>query len=136
MNVWPWRNLLIFSFSLLSLAKIAFTQHMHVSKVRKGNILKTSKITILDEVRIWILFIRLFHFCQGVTISLSNITTYNSIYDVTHFLRVFTPSSPYHSFYYIGIWNNVTFWQIPVPPLRVTSFIDDPLSLLLSLHYH
>ena len=56
MKVWPWRNLLIFSFSLLFLAKIAFTQHMHVSKVSEGNILKTSKITILDEVRMYMNF--------------------------------------------------------------------------------
>ena len=50
MKFWRW-NLVIFSFSLLFLAKIAFTQHMHVSRNSKSNILKTSKITILNEVR-------------------------------------------------------------------------------------
>ena len=38
-----------------------------------------------------------------------------SINDVTHFLRLFTPP-PYHPFYHVGLWCNVTLWQIP-PPL-------------------
>ena len=44
---------------------------------------------------------------------------YNSsgpfINDVTHFLRFLTPSSPLSLILQDRLWNNVTFWQIPLP---------------------
>ena len=49
-----------------------------------------------------------------------------SINDVNHFLRFLIPPSPCHPFYQIGLWSNVTFWQILLPPKQVTSFMDSP----------
>ena len=42
------------------------------------------------------------------------------------FLRFFTLPSPCQPIYKIGLWSNVTFWQILLPKW-VTSFMDDPL---------
>ena len=42
------------------------------------------------------------------------------------FLRFFTLPSPCQPIYKIGLWSNVTFWQILLPK-QVTSFMDDPL---------
>ena len=45
------------------------------------------------------------------------------INDITNFLRFMTPPSPFHPFYYIGLWSNVNFWQIPLPPKWMTSLM-------------
>ena len=34
---------------------------------------------------------------------------------------------PYHPFYYISLWSNVTFWQIPLPPRWVIVIYGRPL---------
>ena len=47
-----------------------------------------------------------------------------SINDVIHFLRFFTLPSPLSPI--LGLWNNITLWQIPPPPKWLTSFMDGP----------
>ena len=37
-----------------------------------------------------------------------------------------TPPPFVTPFYQIGLWSNVTFWQIPPPPNWETSFLDGP----------
>ena len=45
---------------------------------------------------------------------------------VNHFFEIFDPILPLSPIFLIGLWSNVTFWQVPLPPKWVTSFMDGP----------
>ena len=47
-----------------------------------------------------------------------------SINDVTHFWDFISLPPPCHPFYYVGLWSNVIFWQIPPHPKWVMSLMD------------